>query len=145
MMFQDHVVREEVLANELWACLEPLIPVHSSRFRYPGRGRADDRARLHADRGHNHDKYRRPVRARGITPVIARRGTECGSGLGKVRWPVEHTFAWLKSFRLPRVRTERRADVHQAILSLACSIICLRKLILNWSLRGRSSRCPAVV
>ena len=87
--------------------------------------------RLYADRGYDHDKYRRLVRARGITPVIARRGVAHGSGLGKVRWPVERTFAWLKGFRRLRVRTERRADVHQAMLSLACSIICLRKLILN--------------
>lgn len=86
---------------------------------------------LYADRGYDHDKYRRQVRARGITPHIARRRTTHGSGLGTVRWPVERTFAWLKAFRRLRIRTERRADVHQAILSLACSIICLRKLILN--------------
>jgi transposase len=64
---------------------------------------------------------------RWITPVIARRGVDHGT----VRWPVERTFAWLKGFRRLRVRTERRAYVHQAILSLVCSIICLRKLILN--------------
>ena len=87
--------------------------------------------RIYADRGYGHDKYRRLVRDRGITPVIARRGVEHGSGLGTVRWPVERTFAWLKGFRRLRVRTERRADAHQAMLSLACSIICLRKLILN--------------
>ena len=40
-------------------------------------------------------------------------------------------FAWLKGFRRLRIRTERRADIHQAIPSPACSIICLRKLILN--------------
>jgi hypothetical protein len=31
-----------------------------------------------------------------------------------------------------RVCTERRTDVHQAILSLACSIICARKLRCDW-------------
>ncbi|MDT7806176.1 MAG: hypothetical protein QOI78_9609 [Actinomycetota bacterium] len=87
--------------------------------------------RLYADRGYDHDKYRKLVRARGITPVIARRGVVHGSGLGTIRWPVERTFAWLKNLRRLRIRTERRADVHQAILSLACSVICLRKLILN--------------
>jgi transposase len=86
---------------------------------------------LYADRGYDHDKYRRLVRLRGITPLIARRGVEHGSGPGTVRWPVERTFAWLRGFRRLRIRTEQRADVHQAILSLACSIICLRKLILN--------------
>jgi transposase len=39
-------VREEVLTDELWARLEPLIPVCPRRFRYPGRRRADDRAAL---------------------------------------------------------------------------------------------------
>ncbi|UGT60374.1 IS5 family transposase [Nocardia asteroides] len=87
--------------------------------------------RIYADRGYDHDKYRRLVRARGITPLIARRGTGHGSGLGTHRWPVERTFAWIKNYRRLRVRTERRADVHQALLSLACSMICLRHLILN--------------
>lgn len=46
MTFQDPGVCEEVLSDELWARLEPLIPVHPRRFRYPGRKRADDRAAL---------------------------------------------------------------------------------------------------
>jgi transposase len=87
--------------------------------------------RPYADRGYDHDKYRHLVRDHGIIPMIARRGAEHGSGLGTIRWPVERTFAWLKGFRRPRTRAERRADVHQAIMSLACSVICLRKLILN--------------
>jgi hypothetical protein len=34
------------------------------------------------DRGYDHDKYRRPVRALGVRPLIARRGVEHGSGPG---------------------------------------------------------------
>jgi transposase len=57
-------------------------------------GRPRHRPRyLYADRGYDHDKYRRLVRARGITPLIARRGVAHGSGLGVMRWPVERTFA----------------------------------------------------
>lgn len=52
-------------------------------------------------------------------------------GWGKLRWPVERGFAWLHAFKRLRTRYERRADIHQALLSLACSVICLRKLILN--------------
>ncbi|QHZ00087.1 Transposase DDE domain protein [Streptomyces sp. S4.7] len=37
---------------------------------------------LLGDRGYDHDKYRRLVRAQGIKPVIARRGVPHGSGLG---------------------------------------------------------------
>ncbi|WP_407643118.1 transposase [Actinokineospora spheciospongiae] len=58
-------------------------------------------------------------------------GTAHDSGLGVVHWPVEHTFAWLKNLRRPRIRTERRADTRHTILFLGCSIFCPRKLILN--------------
>jgi transposase len=44
---------------------------------------------LLADRGYDHDKYRRLLRQRGITPQLARRGTPHGSGLGRQRWTVE--------------------------------------------------------
>ncbi|MDH6543872.1 transposase [Streptomyces sp. SPB4] len=47
------------------------------------------------DRGYDHDKYRRLVWALGVKPVIARRGTEHGSGLGTQRWVVERAFAYL--------------------------------------------------
>jgi transposase len=65
---------------------------------------------LIADRGYDHDKYRRLLWERGIKPVIARRQTEHGSGLGRYRWVVERTFAWLHNFKrlLVRVRTPRR-------------------------------------
>jgi transposase len=93
------------------------------------RGRPLRRPRkIYADRGYDHDKHRHLIRQRGITPVIARRGTEHGSGLGKLRWVVERTFAWLHAFKRLRIRHERRADVHQALLKLACSVICLRHL-----------------
>jgi transposase len=42
-----------------------------------------------ADRGYDHDKYRHLVRELQIRPLIARRGTGHGSGLGKQRWVVE--------------------------------------------------------
>ncbi|WJK69877.1 transposase [Streptomyces albidoflavus] len=61
-------------------------------------------------------------------PVIARRGVAHGSGLGKVRWVVERAFAWLHQFKRLRIRYERRADLHQGLLELACSLICLRRL-----------------
>lgn len=102
------------------------LPVISGRRGRPWRPR-----HLYADRGYDHDKYRRLLRARGITPVIARRNSGHGSGLGKLRWPVERSFAWLHAFKRLRTRYERRAEIHQGPLSLACSVICLRKLILN--------------
>jgi len=84
--------------------------------------------RLLADRGYDHDRYRRRLRARGITPLIGRRGSGHGSGLGAQRWVVERSFAWLHQFRRLLVRYERRADIHEAFLSLACCVICFRRL-----------------
>ncbi len=84
---------------------------------------------MFADRGYDHDKYRRLLRQRRITPKIARRGAAHGSGLGKLRWVVERTFSWLHNFRRLRIRYERRADIHQAMISVACSVICLRRLL----------------
>jgi IS5 family transposase len=50
---------------------------------------------LFADRGYDHDIYRRQLRARGITPRIARRGVAHGSRLGRHRWVVERGVACL--------------------------------------------------
>jgi transposase len=84
--------------------------------------------RVIADRGYDHESYRRQLRKRGIKPDIARRKTAHGSGLGRWRWVVERTFAWLDQFKRLLVRYERRADIHVAFLRLACSLVCWRRL-----------------
>ncbi len=107
-----------------------LIPLIDAVPSIRGRvGRPLRRPKLvYADRGYDHDKYRRLLRQRRITPMIARRGQSHGSGIGRLRWVVERSFAWLHTFKRLRIRYERRADIHEAFLSLACSIICLRIL-----------------
>lgn len=82
--------------------------------------------RLLADRGYDHDKYRRELRRRGVKPIIARRQSEHGSGLGTERWVVERTFAWLHNFRRLRTRYERRAELHLAFMQLGCAVVCQR-------------------
>ena len=62
-----------------------------------------------------------------ITPVIARRSTEHGSGLGTYRWVVEQTVALLHGFRRLGIRWKIRDDIHEAFLSLACAITCWRR------------------
>jgi transposase len=52
------------------------------------------------------------------------RNTENGSGLGRWRGVIERTFAWLNQFRRLRLRYEKGADMHKALLSLACALIC---------------------
>jgi transposase len=80
--------------------------------------------RLLADRGYDHDKYRRLVWAKGIKPVIARRGTPHGSGLGVHRHVVERTLGLLHWFRRLRIRWEIRDDIHETFMTLAAAIIC---------------------
>jgi transposase len=93
----------------------------------PGRPRRRP-DRLIADRGYDHDSHRRLLRERGITPVIARRKSGHGSGLGRSRWVVERTLSWLHQFKRLLVRYERRADMHEALLALGCCLVCFRRL-----------------
>ncbi|MET8645439.1 IS5 family transposase [Streptomyces sp. NPDC004675] len=79
---------------------------------------------LFADRAYDHDIYRDQVRVRDIVPAIARRGTRHGT----YRRVVERSFAWLHGFRRLRIRWERRADIHEAFLKLACCLITYRQL-----------------
>ena len=41
--------------------------------------------------------------------------------LGRHRWVVERTLAWLNRYRRLTVRYERRADIHHAFLTLGCA------------------------
>jgi transposase len=59
---------------------------------------------IYADRAYDHDKYRKLVRGKAITPHIARRGQPHGSGLGTHRWGVEQTIALLRWFARLRIR-----------------------------------------
>ena len=107
--------------------LIPLLEQVPAVAGLPGRPRRRPE-RLLADRGYDHDKYRKLVRELGITPVIARRKTANGSGLGRYRWVVERTFAWLHNFKRLLVRYDRRADMHEAFLALGCCLVCFRRL-----------------
>jgi transposase len=79
---------------------------------------------VQGDRAYDSEPHRRQLRAKGITPVLARRNTPHGSGLGVFRWVVERTIAWLHQFRRLRIRDERRDDLHEAFLQLGCALIC---------------------
>ena len=93
------------------------------------RGRPRRRpAKLHADKAYDFRRCRQACTRRGIKARIARRGVETSQKLGRHRWVVERTFAWLNRFRRLTIRYERRIDIHHAFTALACSIICLRAL-----------------
>ena len=93
------------------------------------RGRPRRRpAKLHADKAYDHPRHRRALRERGIVPRIARKGVESSARLGRHRWVVERTLAWLSRFRRLRIRDERRADIHQAFLDLGAALVCRNRL-----------------
>jgi transposase len=80
------------------------------------------------DRGYQWKAANDELRRKKIRPLIAKQRTAHGSGLGKQRWVVERTLSWLHQHRRLRIRYERRADIHEAFVSIACSLICLRAL-----------------
>jgi transposase len=61
---------------------------------------------------------------RGIQPRIARKGIESRHRLGRHRWIVERTFAWLARYRRLSIRYERPTAMHEAFLHLACALVC---------------------
>ena len=65
-------------------------------------------------------------------PIIQRRGAKGLKGLGRLRYVVEQTISPLHQFRRLAVRWERRLDIHNGFVSLACALICWRRLI-NWT------------
>jgi transposase len=82
--------------------------------------------RLQGDEAYHSGPVRWLLRWLGITPVLAERGREHGSGLGVLRWYVERTISWLHAFGRLRRRLDRLTEIQEAFLRLACAVICLR-------------------
>ena len=102
-------------SQEALALMDSIPPLQGPR----GRPRCRPDCVL-GDRAYDAEKIRAGLRAKGIQPLLAQRNTGHGSGLGRWRWVVERTFAWLNLFRRLRVRYEKRADIHEAFLLLGC-------------------------
>ncbi len=85
-------------------------------------------ARLHADKGYDYPHLRTWLRRRRITPCIARRGVETSTRLGRHRWVIERSFAWLTGYRRLTIRYERSARLFTAFLTLAATLTCYKKL-----------------
>jgi transposase len=105
--------------TQLQPLVEAIPPLRGQR----GRPRRRPKT-LQGDRAYDSQAHRRWLRGLGIEPVLAQRNTEHGSGLGKTRWVVERTLAWLHQFRRLRIRWERLAQIHHAFLLLGCIFIC---------------------
>jgi transposase len=93
------------------------------------RGRPRRRpGKLHRDKAYDHRRCRDACRRRRIKPRIARRGVGSSHKLGRHRWVIERTLAWMGRFRRLAIRYERRLDMHHASTALACSLIRLNAL-----------------
>jgi transposase len=92
---------------------------------------------LNADKGYDSKTFRRHLRARGTGTNIPERKAKHRRKRGrrphmdkaqfKFRAFVERTNAWLKSYRKLRYRYERKRGMFQAVVDLACLLICLRR------------------
>jgi transposase len=85
-------------------------------------------AKVHADKAYDIPRCRRALTQRHIKVRIARKGVDTSQRLGRHRWVIERTLAWLARYRRLTVRYERRADIHQAFLTLGCCLICFHAL-----------------
>ncbi len=84
--------------------------------------------KLHADKAYDIPRCRRFLHRRRIQVRIARTGIDSSARLGRHRWVIERTLAWLARYRCLTIRSERRGDIHQAFLTLGCALICFNHL-----------------
>ncbi len=92
-----------------------------------GRPRRKPRA-LVGDRGYGFPGLILSVVALGIVSLLAPRGAEHGSGLGRIRYVVEQTLAAFGQFRRIKFCYERQGIHFQAFHDLAAACICFNRL-----------------
>jgi transposase len=83
---------------------------------------------VQGDLAYDSEPHREGLRQMGVEPVLPEKGIDDEAGLGEYRWPVERTLSWFHQNRRLRIRYERRPDIHQALLTLACIKICASAL-----------------
>jgi IS5 family transposase len=93
-------------------------------IRTPARHRRHRPAKVHADKAYDIPRCWAACRVRRIIGRIARKEIEPSTSLGRHRWVIERTHAWLNRFRRLTIRYERRLDIHEALVTLACALIC---------------------
>jgi transposase len=111
-------------ADVLVPLLDSLAPVRSRRGR--PRNRPD---KLHGDKAYNNQYIRADLRSRRIVARLARKGIESSTRLGRHRWVIERTMSWLMRYRRLVRRYDRLADHFQGFVTIACALICYRRLV----------------
>ncbi|WP_179382404.1 transposase [Streptomyces sp. SA15] len=83
---------------------------------------------LLGDKAYDSKAVRGELQRRCIQAVISRESAPNIKGPGELRYVVEQTFALLHQFKRLADRWERRIELHDAFVSLACSLICWTRL-----------------
>jgi transposase len=85
-------------------------------------------AKVHADKAYAAAHCRAYLRRYGIACRIARKGIESSERLGRHRWVVERTLAWLSKCRALLVRYDKHAENFLGLIQLACGLLWYRRL-----------------
>jgi hypothetical protein len=64
----------------------------------------------------------------GVEPCLHKRGRPHGSGLGKRRWPVERSNAWVLENKRLALRYDRLGFIVQSLLQAACTFLVAGRL-----------------
>ena len=102
------------------AALDAIPPV-AGRVGRPRR-RPDS---VEGDKGYDSEPLRDEIRDRGIVPLLQHRG-DVRERLGRTRWVIERTHAWINQFRHLKIRYEIKDLNFLGFHQLACAIIALR-------------------
>lgn len=139
------------ISDELWAVLQPLLPVHENTHRFGGgRPRVPDRACADAifyvlrtrcqwqaldhtelcAHSTAHDRFQEWVQA-GVFLKLWQAGLEqfeelCGIDWQALRWVVERAHSWMNRFRRLLVRWDKKPENYLAFLHFACGLIAFR-------------------
>jgi len=81
-----------------------------------------------ADKAYDAEANRDLCRKSRAEPRIGKRGQPHGSGLGKRRWPVERTNAWLLENKRLGLRYDRLGFVVESLLQAACVFLVASRL-----------------
>jgi transposase len=113
--------REDQLLEPIVKSMPPIPHPHGGRPRTKPQ-------RLQGDRGYGFPWIIAAVRKLGIEPLLAPRGSEHGSGLGKTRYVVERTLKWFDHPRRLKRCYETTGAHFQAFHELAACGICANRL-----------------
>ena len=81
-----------------------------------------------ADKGYDAKHNRALCCTFGAEPFIHKRGQPHGSGLGKKRWTVERSNAWLLDNKRLALRYDRLGLIVQSFLQAACMFLVAPRL-----------------